>query len=82
MNEHSNRYTCCTRVCDQNVRYEIRIEGHLDPCWSEWFEELEIVHPNDSETLLSGPVADQAALHGLLARVRDMNLKLLAVRKL
>ena len=63
-------------------RYEIRIEGQLDPCWSEWFEGLAISHPNDDETLLCGPVVDQAALHGLLVRVRDMNLKLLSVRKL
>jgi hypothetical protein len=61
-------------------RYEIRIAGHLAPCWSEWFEGLAIAHPDDGETLLSGPVVDQAALHGLLNKVRDLNLKLISVR--
>lgn len=67
---------------DQHDRYEIRIKGRLDGHWSEWFDGLEIAYPDDGETRLSGPVADQAALHGLLARVRDLNLKLLSIRKL
>jgi len=67
---------------DPGERYEICVQGRLAPCWSDWFEGLSITYPNDAETLLSGPVVDQAALHGLLARVRDMNLKLLSVRKL
>lgn len=62
--------------------YEIHVEGHLEPCWSEWFDGLKISHPCQGETLLSGPVVDQAALHGLLVRVRDMNLKLISVHKL
>jgi hypothetical protein len=82
MNEHLDRWSCHSGTCDPGERYEIRIQGHLDPCWSEWFEGLAIAHPNEDETLLSGPVVDQAALHGLLSRVRDMNLKLLSVRKL
>ncbi len=63
------------------VFYEIRLEGQLDPCWSEWLEGLEITPLKNGETLLSGPLADQAALYGLLNRIRDMNLKLVCVEK-
>jgi hypothetical protein len=70
------------RGCGPTDRYEILVEGHLGTFWSDWFDGLAITYPSDSETLLSGPVVDQAALHGLLTRVRDMNLKLLAVRRL
>jgi hypothetical protein len=82
MNEHPEVYTSESQARTESDGYEIRIQGRLDPCWSDWFEGLAITYPNDAETLLSGPVVDQAALHGLLARVRDMNLKLLSVRKL
>jgi len=61
--------------------YEIRVEGQLEPCWSEWLEGLKITPLDTGETLLSGPVADQAALHGLLNRIRDMNLNLISVEK-
>ena len=61
--------------------YEIRIEGQLDPAWSEWLGGISIVPVPNGETLLTGPVADQAALHGLLNRIRDMNLKLVGVEK-
>jgi hypothetical protein len=61
--------------------YEIRLEGQLDPRWSEWLEGMTIAPLNNGETLLSGPVADQAALHGLLNRIRDLNLKLVSVEK-
>jgi len=70
------------RTCRQQACYAIRIEGRLEPRWSEWFEGLAITYPTDSETLLCGPVVDQAALHGLLGRVRDMNLELLSVKRL
>lgn len=59
--------------------YEIRIKGHLDPCWSDWFAGLELSHQEEDETLLSGLLSDQAALHGLLERIRDLNLKLISV---
>ena len=59
--------------------YEIKIEGHLDPRWSEWFACLELTHLAENETLLSGSLPDQAALYGLLERVRDLNLKLVSV---
>lgn len=59
--------------------YEIRVEGHLEPSWSEWLEGMTITPLAGGETLLRGEVADQAALHGILNRIRDMNLKLLSV---
>lgn len=63
-------------------RYEIQLEGQLGVEWSEWFEGLTIEPQADGTTLLIGPVADQAALHGLLAKVRDLGLPLLAIRRL
>lgn len=59
--------------------YTIRIKGHLAPGWSEWFAGMAITPTECGETLLSGPVADQAALHGLLAKIRDLNLALVSV---
>ena len=59
--------------------YEIRIKGHLDSGWSDWFAGLMLTHLDGDETLLSGPLSDQAALHGLLERIRDLNLTLLSV---
>ncbi len=62
--------------------YEIRLQGYLDEQWTEWFEGLTVRHAGDDTTVLSGPVADQAALFGLLERVRDLGLPLLAVRRI
>jgi len=59
--------------------YEIRLKGRLDPRWAAWFDGLTLIHEGDGTTRLRGPVADQAALHGLLQRVRDLGLPLLAV---
>lgn len=59
--------------------YEIKIRGHLDPCWSEWFASLKLTYLEEDVTLLSGSLPDQAALHGLLERVRDLNLTLISV---
>lgn len=59
--------------------YEIKIKGHLDQHWSEWFAGLKLAHLNEDETLLFGMLPDQAALHGLLERVRDLNLTLISV---
>jgi hypothetical protein len=59
--------------------YEIRVKGHLDPSWSDWFDEMMIIHEDTGETLLAGMLADQAALHGLLTRVRDLGIPLVSV---
>ena len=62
-------------------RYEIRIKGHLDDKWADWFEGLTITREDNGETLLTGPVVDQAALHGLLRKVRDLGMPLLSVTR-
>jgi hypothetical protein len=59
--------------------YRIRISDHLDPLWSDWFDGLSITQQDDGTTTLSGRVVDQAALFGLLARLRDLGATLLAV---
>lgn len=59
--------------------YEIKIKGCLDPCWLDWFSGLKMTCQQGNITLLSGYLPDQAALHGLLERVRDLNLKLISV---
>ena len=64
------------------ARYEIRVEGVLDVRWSAWFEGLQLSHDEPDQTTIAGPVADQAALHGLLAKVRDLALPLLSVRRI
>ena len=64
---------------DESGLYEIRIKGHLNNRWADWFEGLTITLEEDGDTLLTGPVIDQAALHGLLKRVRDLGMPLLSV---
>jgi hypothetical protein len=66
---------------DLNSRYEIRVKGILDRQWAAWFEDLQVTSDGE-ETVISGPVADQAALHGLLTKVRDLGLFLVSVRYL
>jgi hypothetical protein len=63
------------------ARYEIRVEGVLDRRWEAWFEDLQ-VNCEDKETVISGLLADQPALHGVLAKVRDLGLCLVSVRRL
>jgi hypothetical protein len=60
--------------------YEIRLKGHLDARWAKWFEGLTIRLEDNGDTLLTGPVIDQSALHGLLKKVRDLGLPLLSVK--
>ncbi len=64
---------------NQHQYYEIRLKGHLDDRWAEWFEGLTITLEENGETFLTGPVVDQAALHGLLKKVRDLGIPLLSV---
>jgi hypothetical protein len=64
------------------ARYEVRVQGVLDDRWSAWFEGLQVSSDERGQTTITGPVADQAALHGLLTKVRDLGLPLLAVRRL
>jgi hypothetical protein len=61
------------------VRYRLEVDGHLDDRWSAWFGDLTVSHERDGTTSLSGPVADQAELHGLLTRVRDLGLTLISL---
>ena len=61
------------------VRYRIRVKGHLGPQWSEWFDQMTVILEADGTTTLSGPIVDQAALHGLLVKVRDLGLELISV---
>jgi hypothetical protein len=70
-----------TQPTAQPERYVIRVKGHLDPRWAEWFDDLTLTHTEAGETVLAGPVADQAALHGLLVRIRDLNLMLVSVTR-
>ncbi len=60
-------------------RYEIRLKGHLDTRWADQFEHMRFTHASDGTTILAGPVVDQAALYGLLRKVRDLGLPLLSV---
>lgn len=60
-------------------QYAIRVAGHLDPRWATWFDGLTLTHRSDGTTVIDGPVVDQAALHGLLQKIRDLGLPLLSV---
>jgi hypothetical protein len=63
----------------QAGRYEIRLRGHLESRWAAWFDGLSLTYRSDGTTVIHGPVADQAALHGLLQKVRDIGLPLVSV---
>ena len=64
---------------NQHQFYEIRLKGHLDGRWAVWFEGLTITLEDNGDTLLTGPVIDQAALHGLLKKIRDLSVPLVSV---
>lgn len=63
-------------------RYAIRIRGHLDRRWAEWFAGLTLTHEQAGTTLLQGPLADQAALHGVLTKLRDLGLPIISIQSL
>jgi hypothetical protein len=65
-----------------HARYRVRIRGHVDPAWSTWFDNLTVTSADDGTTELAGPLVDQSALYGLLARLRDLGATLLLVEHL
>ncbi len=67
---------------DQPALYQIRVQGHLSDRWATWFDGLKIENRPDGEAVLSGPLVDQAALHGVLGRIRDLGLTLVAVNRI
>jgi hypothetical protein len=64
---------------DESAEYEIRVKGHLAPRWSAWFDGMSLSNESDGTTVISGPVVDQAALHGLLQRLRDVGMPLVSI---
>ena len=76
-----NESAPATQNYDEPGRYEIRVKGHLDAQWAAAFGGLTLSLEANGQTLLTGPVADQAALHGLLRKVRDLGLPLLSVNR-
>lgn len=62
--------------------YEIRVEGHIGNSWSSWFEELDLRREASGETVLTGPLVDEAALYGVLMKLRDLGLPLVEVRRM
>ncbi len=70
------------QIFDKKLCYEIRLKGHLDARWAEWFEGLTITLEESGDTRLTGPMIDQAALHGWLKKVRDLGLPLISVSPL
>ena len=63
------------------VVYKIKIEGHLEERWAEWFEELTFTHEKDGTSSFDGPLPDQAALHSILRKIRDLNMQLISVEQ-
>lgn len=62
--------------------YQIQVEGHLNLTWSAWFEELTLTHEADGSTIVTGNIVDQATLHGILNKVRDLGLTLISVQRI
>ncbi len=63
----------------KHTTYEIRIRGRLDEDWDEWFDGMTLAHTSEGQTVLTGPIPDQAALHGTLDKIRNLNLELISV---
>ena len=63
------------------MAYKIRVKGHMDIKWADWFDGLQITHEKDGTTTLYGPLPDQAALHSILRKIRDLNLHLISVKQ-
>ena len=70
---------CETPDCHEPGRYELRLKGHLAGRWAAWFDGLSLSRESDGTTVIQGPIADQAALHGLLQKVRDTGLPLVSL---
>ncbi len=64
------------------TKYTIRVKNHLDTLWEQWFEGLKIEHADNGQTILSGYVADQSALYGILEKIRSLNLTLISIQKM
>jgi hypothetical protein len=67
---------------DKSIVYQIHLTGHLSPHWSQWLDNMQITHTPEGETILRGRLEDQAALFGLLAKLRDLGTPLLALRRI
>lgn len=76
-----NRHDNATDHAEPSI-YQIRVEGHLDPAWGSWFAGLVVTLEDDGHTLLTGGIVDQAALHGLLKKVRDLGMLLVSVNRI
>ena len=66
----------------EQLSYQIKVKGELDPIWVEWFEGLTLTHDRDGNTVLTGPIVDHTALHSILLKIRDLNLKLISVNEI
>lgn len=66
----------------EQLNYQIKVRGELDPVWIEWFEGMALSHDCEGNTLLTGPIIDQTALHSILLKIRDLNLKLISVNEI
>src|SRR5262249_25505437 len=74
--------SCVAPEASESPVYQIRIKGHLGRQWTDWFGSIAIALEDNGDTLLTGPMVDQAALHGLLRKVRDLGMPLLAVNRI
>jgi hypothetical protein len=78
---HHIRFYLRSMPTNEGGSYEIRLKGRLETRWAAWFDGLSLTHEGDGTTLIHGPVTDQAALHGLLSKVRDLGLPLVSVTR-